>query len=140
MKPPNVAFSRQGDLKYAENDLKLGKNDLKYYDLKWDFPLGGLQGGHDWEGGQRSGVFIFGNFAPCHHSITSHYEKNLFQVQLRFHPSLKNESWAMLPQQIWRRPGVCSQLETVLPVCMVSKTSRPRRWWNFLAVSRLGAL
>ena len=42
MKPPNVAFSCQGDLKYAENDLKLGKNDLKYYDLKWEFPLGGL--------------------------------------------------------------------------------------------------
>ena len=42
MKPPNVTWSRQSDLKYAKNDLKLGKNDRKYYDLKWDFPLGGL--------------------------------------------------------------------------------------------------
>ncbi len=42
MKLPNVTYFRQSDLKYAKNDLKWGKNDLKYYDLKWDFPLGGL--------------------------------------------------------------------------------------------------
>ncbi len=42
MKSPNVTYFRQNDLKYTKNDLKLGKNDLKYYDLKWDFPLGGL--------------------------------------------------------------------------------------------------
>ena len=42
MKSPNVTFFPQSDLEYTENDLKLGKNDLKYYDLKWDFPLGGL--------------------------------------------------------------------------------------------------
>ena len=39
---PNVTYFCQSDLKYAKKDLKLGKNDLKYYDLKWDFPLGGL--------------------------------------------------------------------------------------------------
>ncbi len=42
MNPPNVTYFRQSDLKYGKKDLKLGKNDLKYYDLKWDFPLGGL--------------------------------------------------------------------------------------------------
>ncbi len=42
MKSPNVTYFRQSDLKYTKNDLKFGKNDLKYYDLKWDFPLGGL--------------------------------------------------------------------------------------------------
>ncbi len=40
--PPNVTYFRQSDLKYTKNDLKLAKNDLKYYDLKWDFLLGGL--------------------------------------------------------------------------------------------------
>ncbi len=35
MKSPNVTYFSQSDLKYT-------KNDLKYYDLKWDFPLGGL--------------------------------------------------------------------------------------------------
>ncbi len=29
-----------GSFNCAKNDLKLGKYDLKYYDLKWDFPLG----------------------------------------------------------------------------------------------------
>ena len=43
MKSPNVTYFSQSDLKYTKNDLKFGKNDLKYYDLKWDFPLGGLQ-------------------------------------------------------------------------------------------------
>ena len=42
MKPPNVTYFRQSDLKYAKNDLKPCKNDLKYYDLKWYFPLGDL--------------------------------------------------------------------------------------------------
>ncbi len=42
MKLHNVIYFRQSDLKYAKNDLKVCKNDLKYYDLKWDFPLGGL--------------------------------------------------------------------------------------------------
>ncbi len=42
MKPPNVTYLRQSDLKYKKNDLKLGKNDLKYCDLIWDFRLGGL--------------------------------------------------------------------------------------------------
>ncbi len=39
MKPYNVTYFRQSDLKYAKNDLELGKNGLKHYDLKWDFPL-----------------------------------------------------------------------------------------------------
>ncbi len=42
MKPPNVTYLCQSDLKYAKNDLKFGKNDLKYCDLKWDFRPGGL--------------------------------------------------------------------------------------------------
>ena len=42
MKSRDVTYLRQSDLKYTKNDLKLGKNDLKYYDLKWDFLLGGL--------------------------------------------------------------------------------------------------
>ncbi len=42
MKSRNVTYFCRSDLKYTKNDLKLGKNDLKYYDLKWDFPLGGL--------------------------------------------------------------------------------------------------
>ena len=42
VKPPNFIYFRQSDLKMAKNDLNLGKNDLKYYDLRWDFPLGGL--------------------------------------------------------------------------------------------------
>ena len=42
MKPPNVTYVRRSNLKYVKNDLKLDKDDLKYYDLKWDFPLGGL--------------------------------------------------------------------------------------------------
>ncbi len=46
LSPLNVTYFRQSDLKYVRNDLKLGKNDLKYYDLKWDFPLGGLYVGH----------------------------------------------------------------------------------------------
>ncbi len=40
--PPNVTYFCQSDLKYGKNYLKLGKSDLKYYDLKWNFPLGGL--------------------------------------------------------------------------------------------------
>ena len=35
--------------KYTKNDLKLGENDLKYYDQKWDFPLGGLTIALSWE-------------------------------------------------------------------------------------------
>ncbi len=42
MKPQNVIYLRQSDLKYAKNDLKFGKNDLKYCDLKRNFRLGGL--------------------------------------------------------------------------------------------------
>ena len=50
MKPHNVTYLRQSDLKYAKNDLKFGKNDLKYCDLKRDFRLGGLD-----KGGLKSG-------------------------------------------------------------------------------------
>ena len=46
MKSPNVTYFPQSNLKYTEHDLKLGKNDLKYYDLKWEFLLGGLTHEH----------------------------------------------------------------------------------------------
>ncbi len=36
MKPPNVTYLRQIDLKNV-------KNDLSENDLKWDFPLGSLE-------------------------------------------------------------------------------------------------
>merc|ERR1712088_1209408 len=40
------------------------------------------------------------------------------------------------PLPTWRRLAVSSPLETVLPVSMVSRTSRPRRWWNLALASR----
>ncbi len=39
MKPANVTYFCQSDLKYAKNDLKLDKN---IYGIKWDFPRGDL--------------------------------------------------------------------------------------------------
>merc|ERR1711974_8665 len=48
----------------------------------------------------------------------------------RFPPSWRRESCPPPPLSTWRRPAVCSPLETVSPVSMASRTTRPRRWWS----------
>merc|ERR1711953_105138 len=45
-------------------------------------------------------------------------------------PSWRREFSLPPPLSTWRRPAVCSPLETVLPVSTASRTSRPRRWWS----------